>query len=260
MTGAELPIIREQTPVAVNQIRIGGENKGMTGDSSKIEFRGNNTLLLTGNDSLVYGKVDYQKPATFPKVEYECKGSLFAVYDFLELYCGVRFYGMDETGTTYPVLKNLSVQEKNRTFSPQLDAFRYVHVDDKNYSKFQVSPRDYALWELRWRMSSLFGLTNHNQYSIYFAHWDKAKMGWLAKAFKGKRKELFAKGFDGKYANVDWILRCNYRYDKDLPPQLCYSNKGTVEYYANEVLTYFNGGNVRGGCCLLYTSDAADEL
>lgn len=246
MTGAQLPILQGKAPAGKNIIKIGGDNKGLTGDSSKIEFKGN-TLLLTGNDSLIYGKVDYNKPTTFPQVEYECKGSLFAVYDFLEYYCGVRFYGMDEVGTFYKETKNLSVKEKNRIYSPQMDAFRFVWQDDKEYTKIKISPRDYALWQLRWRMSSLFGMTNHNQYSIYFAHWGKAKMHWLGTAFKEKRKELFAKGFDGKNADVDPILRNNYRYDKDLPPQLCYSNKGTVKYYANEVLTYFNGGNVRGG-------------
>lgn len=246
MTGTELPIVHGKAPDARNVIRIGGENRGLTGDSNRIEFKGN-MLLLTGSDSPDCGKVDYRNPATFPKVEYECKGSLFAVYDFLELYCGVRFYGMDETGTTYPVTKNLFVRERNRTFSPPLDAFRYVYDDDRNISKFKVSPRDRALWQLRWRMSILFGQTNHNQYSIFFAHWDKAKNPNLAKAFKGKRKEFFAQGFEGKNHGADPILRTNYPKDKDLPPQLCYSCKDTVEYYANEVLTYFKGGNVPGG-------------
>ncbi len=246
MTGAELPIVRGKAPENTNIIRIGGENQGLTGDASRIVFRGR-TLLLTGNDSPDCSEVNYKNPATFPKVEYECKGSLFAVYDFLELYCNVRFYWMDETGTVYPVTKNLSVAEKNREFSPPLDAFRHVYDDDKNISRFKVSPRNRALWQLRWRMSVLFGQTNHNQYSIYFAHWDKAKNPNLAKAFKGKRKELFAQGFDGKNHSADPILRKNYPEDRDLPPQLCYSCKGTVKYYAQEVLAYFNGGNVPGG-------------
>ncbi|MBO4490747.1 MAG: DUF4838 domain-containing protein [Lentisphaeria bacterium] len=246
ITGVELPIVAGNVSPGMNTVKIGGDNSGLTGDSSKIEFRGN-TLLLTGNDSPVFEKVDYHNPDTFPKLEYECKGSLFAVYDFLELYCGVRFYGMDEAGTFYKASENLSVKEENRVFSPQMDAFRYVYYKDKRFARNEIVPRDFALWQLRWRMSSLYGRNNHNQYSIYFAHWDKAKMYWLGRAFKYKRKELFAKGYDGKMADVDAILRGNYPNDKDLPPQLCYSNKGTVDYYAEEVLTYFNGGNVRGG-------------
>ena len=92
MTGVQLPILTGKAPAGKNIIKIGGDNKGLTGDSSKIEFKGN-TLLLTGNDSLIYGKVDYNKPTTFPQVEYECKGSLFAVYDFLRgtVYCAFIF-------------------------------------------------------------------------------------------------------------------------------------------------------------------------
>ena len=128
-----------------------------------------------------------------------------------------------------------------------MDAFRIINIDDAEPFRKSLNARQTALAFLRWRCSNLFGMTNHNQYSIYFAHWDKAKNPNLAKAFKGKQEELFAKGFKGKHHAVDPILSNNYPNDPDIPPQLCYSNQNTVKYYAQEVLTYFNGGNVPGG-------------
>ena len=127
LTGAELPIVNAIAgSEKENIIRIRADRE-MTGDSSKIEFKGKN-LLLSGSDSSEYGKVDYQDVKTFPNAEYELKGVLFAVYDFLERYCGVRFYGVADRDTYYPAGKNLAVKEKDRSFSPPLDAFRVINL------------------------------------------------------------------------------------------------------------------------------------
>ena len=247
ITGAELTIATiGKEPATQNRIVICGEAPGMLGDASAIEFSGN-TLRLYGNDTSRREPVDYNNQSTFPRLADECKGSLFAVYDFLELYCGVRFFGIREFDTYCPQSATLAVKEQNRRHEPKMDAFRIIYIDDAEPFRKSFNSRQTAISFLRWRCSNLFGMTNHNQYSIYFAHWDKAKNPNLAKAFKGKQEELFAKGFKGKKHGVDPILSNNYPGDPDIPPQLCYSNQGTVKYYAQEVLTYFNGGNVPGG-------------
>ena len=127
MTGTELPVVnRIAGSEKGNVIRIQAD-RNLTGDASRIEFKGKN-LLLSGSDSSEYGKVDYQDVKTFPNAEYELKGVLFAVYDFLELYCGVRFYGIADRDTYYPAGKNLAVKEMDRRFSPPLDAFRVINL------------------------------------------------------------------------------------------------------------------------------------
>ncbi|OQA88992.1 MAG: hypothetical protein BWY31_00177 [Lentisphaerae bacterium ADurb.Bin242] len=247
ITGATLPIVRGEAPKdTLVTIRVGGENQGLTGEANRIQFS-KNKILLTGNDSADYKTVNYKNHATFPPINFSFKGSLYAVYDFLEHYCGVHFYYMDESGTTFKERKTLTIREKDRTFTPPLDAFRVIYDDDSQISKFRFSPRDRALWQLRWRLNDTYGMTSHNQYSIFFAHWDKAKDPNLASAFKGKNEALFAKGFKGKSYHSDSTVRKHYPNDPDLPPQLCYSNPDAVKYYANEVITYFKGGNVPGG-------------
>lgn len=248
ITGAELPIVRGDAPAGTKTvIRIGGENEQIKEEASVIQFKGN-TILLTGGDTQDYSEVDYGKNNTFPPINYHWKGSLFAVYDFLEDYCGVHFYGIDPLDTTYRKNPTLTVKEKDRYFASKMDAFRDMYDDDyPSDHLIKNSWRDHDLWKLRWRSSVTYGKVNHNTYSIYFEHWGRAKDPYLAKAFKSKRHDLFAKGYDGKASSCGPFLENNYPGDADLPPQLCYTNPGTINYYVDETLTYFRGGNVIGG-------------
>ena len=247
MTKAKLPILYGTMPKKRQAvIRICTDNSHDSGEYYALQFK-NDEIILSGHDSKNYQKVSYDKVDTFPPFNYQYNGSLFAVYDFLENQCGVRFFSLGETGTVYPQIKDLVVSGKDKKVFPPLDAFRYINIDDPASWYRQFSARDLALWRLRWRQTSFFGRTNHNQYSIYFAHWGKGHRPKFGEAFKGKRHELFAKGYTGKNAGVDPILRSNYPGDKDIPPQLCYSNKDTIKYYVDEVMTYYKGGNVLGG-------------
>ena len=116
ITGAQLPILTgKASGKAKTVIRIGGENQSIKEEASVIKFRPGE-ILLTGGDTADYGKVDYKRSGTYPSINYHWKGSLFAVYDFLEDYCGVRFYGIDPLDTTYTKRTTLSVKEKRTIF------------------------------------------------------------------------------------------------------------------------------------------------
>ena len=182
---------------------------------------------------------------TFPKYAYAYHGSLFAVWDFLEDYCGVRFY-YRETGTTYTPRPTLSVTAKDYDHTPPPDAFRELNPE-KIKPLFEVSPRSQALWRFRWRQCRYYGFTNHNEYSIYYAHWSKAQSPRLAAAFREEKHDLFAHNYGGKRYGVDGNIRRQFPDDPDVPPHLCYSNPETVAYYAEEALTYLRGETVPGG-------------
>ncbi len=252
ISGASLPIVAEASNKSVVHIYIGTPPqtiaKPKQGElSQRIFFE--NSIVLTGFDSSDNELVDYERVETFPMIDpsrdYVYNGSLFAVYDFLEDLCGLRFLWLDESGTSFQPRQTIDVARIPRTHRSPMDAFRVVHRS--GVKKLSLSARDLALWSLRWRMGSFFGLTNHNAYSIYFAHYGKAKSKGLQNAFIEKRLEYFAQGYEGKGGGGGAILRSNYPGDKDLPPQLCYSNPGTVEYMAQEVLAYARGGNIPGG-------------
>ena len=248
ITNCVIPITDKVDNIKANQvvIKVGGENANLPYETFKVKFS-KNKILLTGYDTKDYRKVDYSKSGTFPSPLHTSNGSLYAVYDFLENSLGVRFYYPSPDGTTYKKQKSLTVNSKgkDKVFTPKMDAFRYIYIDDQKF--LDLKPRDIVLWRLRWRQSQQFALTNHNQYSIYYAHWGKAKNPKLAKAFKKQNKALFAKGYEGKFHATDGVLRQNYPTDVDLPPQLCYSNLDTAKFYANEANIFYNGKNTLGG-------------
>ncbi|MBQ6470584.1 MAG: DUF4838 domain-containing protein [Victivallales bacterium] len=245
ITDVELPIVTS-APADRLVIKVGGENDDIKEEATRIRF-GGNRILLTGGDSGDYGKVDYQRPGTFPPVDYHWKGSLFAVYDFLEEYCDVHFYGILPEDTTFRKRPTLRVTAKDRDFMPGMDAFRDFFDDDYKVHLRKITPREQSLWKLRWRASVTYAKTNHNTYSIYFAHWGKAQDKYLDKAFKYIDHDMFAKGYEGKGTSVGHFIEKRYPGDLDLPPQLCYTNPKTIDYYAHEGLTYYHGRNVLGG-------------
>ena len=254
ITGTELPV--RTAPGKEDAVRIYiGESTSIPcpvreGERIVRKIRGKN-IYLTGTDTSSRGKVDYNNVRTFPMTTYQWDyvytGPLFAVYDFLEDLCGVRFFWLNESGTRYEPRKTLSVKAIDRDHKPPMDAFRVVHVSARVQKSLKISPRERMLWGLRWRHCIHFGLTNHNGYSIYFAHYGPAKAKTLSKAFRNRRPDFFAQGYEGGDSGGGPVLRPLYPDDKSLPPQLCFTNPGVIDYYAREVLTYARGGNVMGG-------------
>lgn len=244
ISGTELKVVKASDKVNVpHKIFITSKIPGkIIGEYWKVACDGKN-ITLSGKDSPVYNKVDYANVDTFPRYDFHYNGSLFAAYQFMEDALNIRFFGPEDAENCYPVSKTVTANTFTKEFTPKFDAFRLA----TNYYNRKLTRREIALWQLRWKQCDFFGRTNHNQYSIYFKHWGRGKRKGFDTQFIRKRPELFAKGYTGKGAGVDPILRSNYPGDKDIPPQLCYSNPETVKYYADEVMTYFNGGNVKGG-------------
>ena len=254
ITGVTLPIRIEK---AAEQVKIyigdtaaarkaGLNADKFTGESYELKTVGNN-LFLIGRDSPKFGKVNYQKYASFPRYHDAINGSLFATYDFLEERCGITFCGPWENSVAHPTQKDLTVKAINKKFSPPMTAFRCMYDDDRYYSIYPFSERERHLWFLRWRMSNSYAQANHNCYSIYYQYWDKAKSPYLANEFKQKRKELFAQGYEKTNSYHDAVIRNQYPKDPDLPPQLCFTNQDTAKHFAKEAEIYYNGKNVRGG-------------
>ena len=244
ISGTELPVIKksEKSNSTGNIIITSELPRKLTGEFWQVAYDQNN-IIIRGKDSPVYNTVNYAKVDTFPKVEFAYNGTLFGAYQFLEDALGVRFFGPEDADCCFTPSKTVTADGVTKEYIPKFDAFRISTC----YYNYKLSRRQLHLWQLRWRQCEFFGRTNHNQYSIYFKHWGVAKRKGFDTQFIQKRPELFAKGYTGKAASVDPILQTNYPGDKNIPPQLCYSNPQTVKYYADEVMTYFNGGNVKGG-------------
>ena len=250
ITGAELPIVGEIDDVKGIPILVGESDAtrklkipatAFQREEYLVEFN-NKRIVLMGNDSPDYAKVDYADPKTFPATEYNYRSTTYAVYDFLEKCCGVRFYSFGDDGTTFERRPTLTVKPVSIHYSPKMDAFRNPYFGNEPRG---VPPRDVKLLRLRWRLNTIFGEVSHNIYSIYWRYWDKAAAPNLAKLFIEKRPEYFAQGYAGTFTGHS--LRRQYPNDPDLPPQVCTTNPGQVEYFAEEAFKVYNGEHVDGG-------------
>ena len=270
ISGATLPI--STSPEADKIAVYVGESKtvkdaGLGNDQFKeqeyvIEFQPN-SIILTGLDAPNYGKLGYD-PANPDKWRnlpgfWDERGTLNAVYDFMERYCGVRYFNPTEFGTSYPKKTTLTISGKNIRRKP---FFRYrdvhpvtnqPHRMDSVNILWTASKPEFKEWRAlaypeltkqfpdkkqfnraynniarRYLLRSRNGgekiQTNHSLYPYYNYFWDKK-----SKNFLEDKPKWFAQGQgDGR------------------PEQMCYTNEELIEQVAKEGDNYFQGKNITG--------------
>ena len=243
ITGTDLPVKTGKGTPGKVQIILGSEKPlKYEKEFTAVKFQGDQ-IRIFGYDSIEQGKVNYKNHNSYPNFS-KSNGTLFAVYDFLEKYCGVRWYGLTDDATAFIPRKTLSVTVKDHEHTPKVDAFRGIYNSGGRnlmLSVLKYTPRDEKLMRFRWRCASFFGQTNHNVYRIYFTYWDKAKKPAYAKLFKEKRHDYFAKGYKGKMTPLDGFLRREYPNDPDCPSSVCFSSQGVIDFFTNQALEQWDG-------------------
>ena len=224
MTGATLPIVRTPSGKMLPFI-LGGAKKGEFKREAYSVSVKPDKIVLKGNDSQDFGKVNYKNQRTYPAPEYNYHSTLYAVYDFLEYCAGVRFYAPGDLGIGMKKRPNLIVKPFERKYTPAEQGLRFVYYNrDRQY-------------QLRLRCNKLYGYKNHSAFSLGFRYWGKARR--YENAFVEKRAEYFASGWEKPYydANV------NHLFDpKDpLPAQICLSHPDVLRHFADENIAMFKG-------------------
>lgn len=133
ITGAELPITRlgghrskeegqiliggPQSNVGIRELidlgampPLGEANLGFDGYLIKAMVRDGHPLLVLGS--------------------HNPRGALFAVYDFLESYLGVRFFGFGESGELLPKQSSIALQPAERLLKPD---YRFRIANNNNF-------------------------------------------------------------------------------------------------------------------------------
>jgi len=223
------------------------------------------TLVLVGRDKADRGKVVYDymndpDPDAFkqgwghkswPGI-WDEQGTMYAVYDFLERFCGVRWFNHTESGVVCPENRDLTVQGSEIQRSPK---FRYRYAscygdaiyanqvslwradsdgfkrwDKTAYAAAYASGKaDIAriacvqLFRRRMREGGEKCMATHSLEKYWDRFWEQSKDPGAAKLFVAKRPDYFAKGYEG------------------VPPQLCYTSPGLIEQVARDAVAYFNG-------------------
>lgn len=240
ITGAELPIVRQTAPGKKLRIHVGetpytrrhGFRNGSLRRQEYLISVKPDHIVLMGHDREDRGTVDYADWKTFPDMAsgdkfgqagiggfYE-QGTCHAVYDFLERFCGVRWYLPTELGLEYVPRKTLTVEEKEIRRAPyfhhlilikELGVPADFHGDCLPGGETQLLDRREAiLWTRRMRLGGIPFACNHSLYGYY-------------KRFLTTHPEWFAKGYRGR------------------PPQLCYTSEGLMDQVAQDARDFFDG-------------------
>lgn len=144
-------------------------------------------------------------------------GTLYAVYDFLERFCGVRWYAPGELGTVAPRVGTLSVSGSEVRRKPAM-RYRWI-TPTRMFLPTPADPlpmREVNLWKLRMRLGGE-------------AFWTCHSFGGYFQRFFKTHPEFFAKGYSGK------------------PPQMCYTEPGLIRQVVQDAEDYFAGKGSQPG-------------
>jgi hypothetical protein len=272
ITGGQFRIVREGESVSGLAILVGNSQRvralGIDAQSLAtqeyvIRFLPE-ALVLTGRDKDDHGVVQFdQTPSqqafdTWPTI-WDEQGTMYAVYDFLERFCGVRWFNPTESGTDCPRRATLTVagDEVRRTPFMKYRYASYVAAEDydrytglwpagsEGQKKWEAAAYPelhrrfdaggYALakrgWNMLFRLRHREGgeicLGNHSLYGYYRRFWaeEKGQEG----LFEGRRADMFAQGYEGQ------------------PPQMCYTSRALVEQVARDACEFFETGKIYPG-------------
>jgi len=127
ITGAKLPIVKDNEKIRGKKILVGESKYTKKYRINPERFKEQeylirfypSTIILIGRDKNEKGDVKYPEngdfknyPAyssTWPGI-WDQQGTLYATYDFLEKFCGVRWLNPTESGTFFPKKKTLIVK------------------------------------------------------------------------------------------------------------------------------------------------------
>ena len=246
ITGTELPVLRAASGKAETVIELGTEQRPFKEEYACVSVKPGK-IRLWGYDAPRRDPVDYADAKTFPKGSL---GTLFAAYDFLEKFCGVRWYAPGPVGTVCTPRRTLAVPEgENRVVSGTTNFRRLSPMRNRwTMNKFYgCTSRDVALFKKRWRTYEYSPGDQHNIYPIFYEYYAPAQRDPALRAiFKERKLNWFAQGYDGVMAPVDKYVRREYPNDVNLPPGICFSDPGPVKYFANMALRKYNGEKIVG--------------
>ena len=235
IAGVKLPVKNADEAVDAGGLKIcvgeSGETRKLglkSGDFAPQEYTvlsKPGVLVLMGRDDAVPGNLK-KSPAELPD-NFDDHATCSAVYDFLEKFCGVRWFGPGEIGLCHPVGKTLTVNcaDVNIRRKPGF-MWRYsypIFTPSKNVNDLfeKPSPQDMKLFSLRLRVGGEKYSCTHSFYGYYDRFW--AKNPKNEKAFEESHPEYFAQGYEGQ------------------PPQLCHTNDSVVAQVVKDARDYFDG-------------------
>jgi hypothetical protein len=267
ITGGEFRVVKEDEPITGVAILVGDSQRvralriqpdRMPKQEYVIHFT-RDALVLAGRDQDDRRVVQYDQTPnqqaldTWPGI-WDEQGTMYAVYDFLERYCHVRWFTPTEFGTDCPRQATLTVTGADVQRSPFMKYRFAAYPTSEAYDQYtglwpagsegqrkweaaaypklhqRFDGGGYTLakrgWNLLFRLRHREGGEqcpgNHSLYGYYRRFW-MAESG-QEKLFEGQHADWFAQGYSGQ------------------PPQMCYTSRGLVEQVAKDACEFFATG------------------
>jgi hypothetical protein len=227
ITGATLPIRTDTEKIDGSRILVGpsaatarlGLQESQFGDQEYLIRCRDNDLVLLGRE----------------------QGTLYAVYDFLERCCDVRWYGPGESQMVLPQTATLAVRPLDVRRKPAF-VWRAVSPDWGSESLTMgralygnPSAPELNLFWSRLRLGGEAYACNHSFQGYDNRFWKKYPD--TAASFVAAHPEWFAQGY------TESELK-----DRDgLPPQLCFSSQGLLDQVVADARKYFDGRGLELG-------------
>jgi len=261
ISGAKLPVVSDAEAVKGVRILVGASKATQALGLSNRDFKTQeylirflpDTLILMGKDKEDPVRMDYANERTFPD-QYDEQATCYAVYDFLERCCGVRWYLPTELGLVCPRQATLAVKGAEVRRAPamkwrEMYQFASVPADLCDEPGPRLPDREGRLFAHRWRMGGQPYAANHAFYHYYFRHL-KDHPEWFAKGYdkdmpeelRDKRKPfvaVFTPGGGGTYSGDGYPMKYY--------PNLCYTDAGFISNVIRRANAYFDTGKAESG-------------
>ena len=162
----------------------------------------------------------------------EAQSTSYAVHDFLERFCDVRWYGPGELQMVVPKSATLAVGPREIHRAPAF-AYRIGYVQTpygligRELAGEPTGP-DMALLWARLRLGGENYQCGHSLYGYYDRFWKKNPE--CPKTFVAAHPDWFAQGY-----SEEFLKRFNGQ-----PPQMCYSNPGLVKQVVEDARKFFD--------------------
>lgn len=218
ISGCELPIVAEGEGVKDSKVFVGPSARGLSRVWDAEKFEDQEYLIDFEGESLtLVGKGE---------------GTAYAVHDFLERFCDVRWYGPKESQMVYPRRESLSVTGEDVRRRPAFlwrSIFPWTKFEIALNLYEQASPEELALYWRRLRAGGEAYACNHSLEGYYDRFWKQNPSA--PEMFEVEHPEWFAQGYSEE----------EQQGFGNQPPQLCYSHPGLVAQVVADARKYFDG-------------------
>ena len=262
ITGAKLPIATDEDNIKGTRILVGEsnatralglKNEDFSNQEYLISFR-KKVMVLMGRDKDDLKKMDYANPETFPGYS-DCvrngthyfnlisdeQATCYAVYDFLERFCGVRWYLPTDLGLVCPKEKTLVVKGVDVRRSPAMKhraiyCATMMPADLSDFSGPLLPWRERALFLYRQRLTGIQPWASSHSFYGYYTRHLKDHPEWFAKGYDKHVPEnpVFTVTKKGGY---------DYNgYPMMYYPNMCYTNEGFIQQVIKSARHYFDTG------------------